>query len=195
MTGIAIGPKRQKIDRRKKSHPWRIYRVVFGKPINQELVSEVDLLTLDCRDEEQIPMLYLLAREAWAKDVLEDFHSQKQALSRFTIAAMVLSEPVLTVVRRELRRMSPDVRIEVDQIRSVLTQEVLKRELLEGEKADEARRKLQRLLSKAARAKEVSDSKTPEGDEVKLHSALEPPTEKAAVAQITSTVSPDARPT
>src|ERR1051326_4607657 len=37
---------------------WRIYRVIFGKPINQELVGEFDLLTLDCKNEEQIQLLY-----------------------------------------------------------------------------------------------------------------------------------------
>jgi hypothetical protein len=41
---------------------------------------------------------------------------------------MVLGEPVLDVIRRELRRVSPDVRIEKEQIRAVLMQEVLKRE-------------------------------------------------------------------
>jgi predicted type IV restriction endonuclease len=154
---------------------WRIYRVIFGKPINQELVGEFDLLTLDCRSEEQLQLVYLIAKEAWSKDVLDDFHSQKQALSRFTIAAMALSDTVLAVLRRELRRMSPDVRIDLEQIRTVLNQDVLKREVLEGEKADEARRKVQRLLAKATRSKESEPAKTPDQDgEPKVHPALEP---------------------
>jgi predicted type IV restriction endonuclease len=160
-------------------HLWRIYRVIFGKPINQELVGEFDLLTLDCRDIEQLQLLYLITKEACAKDALDDFHTQKEALSRFTIAAMALSDPVLGVLRRELRRMSPDVRIEIDQIRSVLMQEVLKREVLEGEKADEARRKVQRMLTKATRARGEIKSAANETDTPKLHPALEAPSVSA----------------
>jgi hypothetical protein len=66
---------------------------------------------------------------------------------------MVLSDPVVEVIRRELRRVTPDVRIEIDQIRAVLSAEVLKREVMEGEKADEARKKIARAANKALRAK------------------------------------------
>ena len=53
----------------------------------------------------------------------------------------MLGEPVADVIRRELRRVSPDVRIETDQIKAVLTNEVLKLEVINREKADEARKK------------------------------------------------------
>lgn len=81
-----------------------------------------------------------------------DFHTQKQALSRFFLGAMVLSDSVLEVIRRELRRVSPDVRIDTEQIRSVLANEVIKREVMEGEKAEEAKKKISKALSKASRA-------------------------------------------
>jgi hypothetical protein len=146
-------------------HLWRIYRVIFGKPISQELVGEFDFLTLDCKSEENLQLLYLLSKEALSKDVLDDFHNQRQALSRFSIAAMLLTDPVLTVVRRELRRLSPDVKIDAEQIKAVLTQEVLKRDVLEGEKAEEARRKINRSAAKAARTKEAASE---------IHPALQP---------------------
>ena len=48
--------------------------------------------------------------------------------------------------------MSPDVRIDNDQIKSVLLNEVIKREVLEGDKAEEARKKITKAISKALRA-------------------------------------------
>ena len=65
---------------------------------------------------------------------------------------MVLSDTVLEVVRRELRRVSPDVRIDIEQIRTVLVNEVLKREVMEDPKADEARKKISRSAGKSLRA-------------------------------------------
>ena len=131
---------------------WKIYKVIFGKPIDQELVADFDFLTLNPKDENHLAFLHLLSKEGWTKSVLSDFHSQKQALSRFTIAALVLSDPVLNSLRRELKRLSPDVKVDAGQIRSVLTQEVLKRDVLECEKADEAKRKVNRSLTRSLRS-------------------------------------------
>jgi hypothetical protein len=131
---------------------WRVYKVIFNKPIEHELVVEFDLLQLAPRNEVHIGMLWLLAKEGWQKAGLGEYFSQRQALSRFTIAAVLLSEPVLDVLRRELRRISPDVRIEVDQIQTVVTQDVLKREVLEGEKAEAAAKIVAKASGRTLRA-------------------------------------------
>ena len=121
---------------------WRVYKVMFAKPIDQELVFDFDFCALIAKKAEDLDLLFLLAKEGWTKSILGDFHEQKQALSRYFVGAMMLTDTVLDVVRRELRRLSPDVRIETEQIRNVVVQEVLKREVLEGPKFDEARKRI-----------------------------------------------------
>jgi hypothetical protein len=132
---------------------WRVYKVTFARPIDSELVLEINFLNLNPKKASDIELIYHLTREGWAKSVLGEFHTRRQALNRFYLGAMVLSSPVLDVIRRELRRLSPDVRIDTDQIKSVLSQEVLKREVAEGEKAEEARKRINRLASKTAKQK------------------------------------------
>jgi hypothetical protein len=132
---------------------WRVYRVMFSKPIEQELVLEVNFCGLNAKSDGDLEALYLFTKEGWAKSALGDFHSQKQALSRFFLGAMVLSDPVVEVIRRELKRVSPDVRIGVDEIRNALSSEVIKREVMEGDKAEEARKKIARSAAKVLRAK------------------------------------------
>ena len=131
---------------------WRVYHLTFSKPIEQELVVSIDFSTLNSRLESDIELLYLWCKEGWQRSVLGEYHTQKQALSRFFVGAMLQTEPVLDVIRRELRRLSPDVRIDIEQIKEVLSEEVIKRDVLEGEKADEARKKIARAASKALRA-------------------------------------------
>lgn len=137
---------------------WRIYHLVFAKPIDQELVLEIDFANLNARLESDVEMLFLCCKEGWQRSVLGEYHTQKQALSRFYIGAMLQTDTVLDVIRRELRRVSPDVKIDTDQIRSVLIAEVIKREVLEGEKADEARKKVARAANKALRASPAKDA-------------------------------------
>lgn len=147
---------------------WRVYKVTFAKPIGQELVLEFSFDALNPRSANDLDTLYLLSKESWSKSLLGDYHTQRQALSRFFIGAMILSDPVLDVLRRELRRISPGVRIEIDDITSVLTQDVLKRDVLEGEKADEANKKIQSIYRKMAKeraAKAASSGSSPSDGE------------------------------
>lgn len=131
---------------------WRVYRLVFAKPIDHDLVIDLDFCALNPRSATDIELPYLWCKEGWQKSVLSEFHTQRQALSRFFIGGMLLTQPVLDAIRRELRRVSPDVKIETEQIRAVLAAEVIKRDVMEGEKADEAKKKIAKVLAKAQKS-------------------------------------------
>ena len=138
---------------------WYVYRMVFSRPIQTEVVVDLDFSNLNPKSESDIETLFLWCKEGWQRSALGDFHIQKQALSRFFLGAMITSDPVLEVIRKELRRVSPDVRITPDQIRSVIVSEVIKREVMEGEKADEAIKKIARVANKLLRAANNKASK------------------------------------
>lgn len=136
---------------------WRVYRVTFAKPIDHELVIDIDFTALSHKSLKDLDSMYLLCKEGWIKSVLGEYHTQKQALSRFFLGALVLSEPVLQILKRELRRLSPDVKVELEEIHSVLVSEVLKREVTEGDQAELAKKKLNRVASKSLRAKSTKE--------------------------------------
>ena len=131
---------------------WRVYRVTFSKPIEHELVVELDLFAVNPRNSEHVELVGLLAKEGWQKAQLGEYHKLQQALNRFTLGALIMSDPVLDVLRREVRRLSPNVRVESEEIKNVLVSDVLKREVLEGEKAEAARKQVAKAASKALRA-------------------------------------------
>jgi hypothetical protein len=136
---------------------WRVYRVTFAKPIDKELVIEIDLTAVNPKNDKDVECLYLFCKEGWIKSVLGEYHEQRQALSRFFLGAVILSDPVLQVLRRELKRLSPDVKVDVDEIRSVLVSDVLKREVTEGEEAEVAKRKVARAAAKPLRVRRTGN--------------------------------------
>jgi hypothetical protein len=137
---------------------WRVYHLIFAKPIDQELVLEINFCSLNSRLEGNLEMLYLWCKEGWQRSVLGEYQTQKQALSRFFVGAMLQTDTVLDVIRRELRRVSPDVRIDSAQIKTVLINEVIKREVMEGEKAEEARKKITKASNNSLRATPVKST-------------------------------------
>lgn len=158
---------------------WHVYKVSFNKPIEQELVLEFGFLNLNPKNSEDIEKLQLLTKEGLEKALLGEYHAQRQVLSRYFIGSLLLTDTILDVVRRELRRLSPDVKIDTDQIRQVLIQDTLKREIVEGEKAEEAKRKIARSANRLLRksSKEQSDKDTAETEDAVSQSDIAPSTE------------------
>ncbi len=137
---------------------WQVYKVSFAKPISQELVLQINFLELNLKNENDVENMYLITKEGVSKSALGEYQVQRQVLSRFFIGAILVSDTVLDVIRRELRRLSPNVRIDSDQIKTVLLQEVIKREVTEGEKADEARKKISRAANRTLRKSSKDES-------------------------------------
>jgi Uncharacterized conserved protein len=141
---------------------WRVYHVIFAKPIGQELIVDLNFCAMNSRSAADIEKLYLWCKEGWQKSVLGEYKDRKEALSRFAIGAILQSESILAVLRRELKKLSPDVKIDPEEINAVLVNEVLKRDVVEGEPAIEAKKKLAKIAAKKAKeAKPSSSDATP----------------------------------
>ena len=139
---------------------WKIYRIHFKKPIEKELILEFDFLELNHRSSDDIECLYLLTHEGRSKSALKEYHEQRQAMSQHSIAAILISDSVLSNVRRELRNLSPDVKFTLPEIKAVVTGEVIRRNALEGEKAKQAQKKLAKAnRKKSQKSKPASKHK------------------------------------
>jgi hypothetical protein len=133
---------------------WRLYKVIFGKPIMHELVFEFSFLNISAKKESDLDLLFFLCKESLGKSVLEDYHNQKQALNKFYIGQIILTEPVIEAIRKTLKKISPDIKPTYEDIENLLKMEVLKREILEGEKMEEAKKR----VTKAFKALEKKES-------------------------------------
>lgn len=122
------------------------FKVLFEKPISNDLVCSLNLLEINPRKADEQDKLYLLCKGGLGKNVMKEFHQHKQTVNRFLIGAITSSQPVLESIRRELRRVSPDTRVELTEIETILRDEVLKREVIDGDNAIKA----SQLLKKAA---------------------------------------------
>jgi hypothetical protein len=130
---------------------WRVFKVGFEKPITAEEVLTLDLLSINPRDSESIHLLSLLAKEGWEKSHLDSHHAHKQILNRYVLGAVLMSEPVIDTIRRELRRISADGKFSEEEVRKSLAAEVIKRDVLEDAKAKDADRLVAKASKKAIR--------------------------------------------
>jgi hypothetical protein len=161
---------------------WKVFKIIFTKPIENELLYEFDFQTLSHKNDEHLELLWMISKESWTKSLLGDYHAQKQALNKFSLSALILSDSIVEVLRREVRKLSPGIKVDLEEIRNVLHLEVLKRDCLEGEKADAAKKLISRAANRAKRAdkEDKSPSESPEKhhEPVKHHDA--PPANPAS---------------
>ncbi|MBS0223835.1 MAG: type I restriction enzyme HsdR N-terminal domain-containing protein [Proteobacteria bacterium] len=132
---------------------WRIYKIEFKKPISHVLVAQIDLSAIDARSEDATEFFANLCKEGFAKSQMEEFYEQHQATNKHTIAVVLLSEHMLNQLRLGLRRIFPSVQVDTETLDLVLRNDVLKRELIEGEEADAAVALVKKATRAAAREK------------------------------------------
>ena len=162
---------------------WRLYQVLFGKPIDKRLLTEIDLTTLELRKEASIEQAWLLTKEGFLKGAHVELRDRKDATSRFTLAALMThNEALAGAIRRELRRVV-DVLIDEESILTVLRDEVIKRDCLEGPEAEAAARRVNRLEGKSLRAAKAGT----ESDPARSRSAAKSQAEAVPLPTRTST--------
>jgi predicted type IV restriction endonuclease len=140
---------------------WRVYKIIYGRPISHDLVYEFDFLTLNGKKESDLCMLYYVSKESLTKSVLEEYHIQKQSLSKFFIGQILLGDMVLEAIKKSIKKVTPGAKLELEDIKEVLANEVVKREIVEGEKADEAKKKITKALKALEGKKTVPASEKP----------------------------------
>lgn len=141
---------------------WRVYKIQFSQPIEKNLVCEFDLLSSGPKSPEVIECFGNLSREEFSKETMTEFFNQKEITSKFAIASVLLTEGMIEELRKEIRRLS-GIRVDPEYLLETLSDEVIKRELIDSEEGKTAQATVKRYLRAQAREKNRSstDSEKP----------------------------------
>lgn len=130
---------------------WKVYRIIFSKPIDHELVYEFDMTQLNVKKIEEMEFLYLLSKECTAKNAktsLQDFHAQKQLVNKYIISQILLSDDSAALVRKVIKKISPEAKPSIEEIQTIIEKDIIKREVLEDDKLLDAKKKVGKALKK-----------------------------------------------
>ena len=132
---------------------WQVYKIHFRQPIDKSLIFEIDILQTSPRNPQLLECFGNLSREGFTQSSMTAFFQQQQATSKFSVAAMLTSDPILQVLRREIRKISSSIKVEEDFLKRVLQNDVIKRELIDSEEAKQAAEFLKKAARSAAKVK------------------------------------------
>jgi len=132
---------------------WQLYMIRFEQPIREELICEFCLPEITPKKEEDQEKLFLLCKEGLSASALEEFQARSQAVNQYVIGALLLTEPVLSVIRRELKRFAPEVKVSLEDLEAILRADVMKGVVVNSDEADSAAKKIAKAAKKALRIK------------------------------------------
>jgi hypothetical protein len=137
---------------------WQAYKVNFNKPIAGTLVLDIDLCTCNLKGDDVSDLFGGLSREVFTPDSMSQMFKAKQAMSKYSIAQLLLSEPVVAMVRRELRKLADGLNPDIEIVRNVIEQQVIKRELIEADEAKVAAKAVKKLNRLPRAPKRTADT-------------------------------------
>ena len=129
---------------------WKVYRIIFSKPVEHELVYEFNIHDLKTNNNEHLSYLYMLSKEVLSKkgNTLSEYHVQKKLVNPPMLAQIILSDDVINYIKRTFKKVSADTKVTNEEIHQMLVSDVLKRDALEDEKSSEYRRKILKAIKK-----------------------------------------------
>ncbi len=127
---------------------WELHRVSVEDKVQNELMFRFSFAEINMRQKESVELLFLLCKRGVQKDLISDYYQRKQSINRYTVGALMLTEPVINVVRRELRKYKPEIKVDSSEIEELVEKEVIKREILDSEAGLEARKQVAKYVKR-----------------------------------------------
>lgn len=130
---------------------WQIFRLRFEQPIAWDMVARFDLSTVSLKNERDIEKLIIVTKEGVEKGAREDLYEKTQCVNRFIAGALILSDAVVSVLKREFKKLADGISIEDAEVVALLREGVLRRDLLDGEDATVAMAKVNKHFKQNAK--------------------------------------------
>ena len=144
---------------------WKVYKIIFSKPVSHELLYEFDLTEVNTRKDSDIELVYYLTKESMGKackSSIEDYHTQKQVLNKYVISQLLLSDIILDTIRKNLKKISPELKVTNEEIHPILCNEIIKKDILDDENFKNARKKVSNALKPKLKKEDTVSTKNKE---------------------------------
>lgn len=147
---------------------WEIYWLKFEGKVDYDLVCSFNFLELSAKRQEDQSKLFILCKKGIRADAMELYGKRVQSVNKYMIGALILTEQVINSIRLSLKKISPSIKVTNEEIENILSSDVLKRDIREGEIAEKTKSRVKKLLKKqikkqkAKQKNNISNPKTTE---------------------------------
>lgn len=132
---------------------WHLSYVKTSPKVEYDVIAAFSLTDMSPRKSPDLQMLYLLSREGMSSNAMKEHLEHVQVINAHTLSSVIMTDPVLNAVRREMRRLFPGLSINRDNLAQLIEGEVLKRDTVDSDKAKDARKLVRKAAGRVERQK------------------------------------------
>lgn len=127
---------------------WQLYKVVLDKAVNAELVTSINIFNIDLKSDGDLQKVYLLCREGISADAIDVFHQRSRLFNRFTVSQVIMGEKILSAIRKDIKRLFPDIKVSNESLLEMIQSDIFKRELIDSDEARSHIKSIKRIEAK-----------------------------------------------
>lgn len=132
---------------------WHIYHVKLNKKVTTELLCTLDFATINPKKPVDQEDLFLLCKRGVQKNQIDELLEYRKSVNSYNIGALIMSEPVLATIRRELRKFTPGIKVDIPEIKEIVESEIIKRDVSHSEDGLSAQKTVSNFYKKMERSK------------------------------------------
>jgi predicted type IV restriction endonuclease len=150
---------------------WQVHRLRHGLPISYDMVAKFNILSMSPRNERDLDTLFIVTKEGVEKKAREELCDKAKCVNRFVVAQILISEPFVSSLRRELRKIGDGISVDAAEVSRILS-DVLCDDLFGCEEAKTAASIVSKHFRKSSTSKPQS---APDSGTAPASANTEPP--------------------
>ncbi len=127
---------------------WQVHCVTLKNKITSKELFSFNFEAINPKKKEEQEELFLLCRKGVSKDLISEYAEIKKFMNRYTIGALLQTEPIAKVVKFHLNKLKNNMKIKTDEISEIIKNDIIKRELLDTEEGIEANKQIAKFMKK-----------------------------------------------
>lgn len=110
---------------------WQVHKLKFEQPIQCELVAKFSIDSISLKNERDIQTLAIITKEGVEKSFREEMYEKIQCVNKYVVGQLLISEPVVSTIRREIKKLSDGINVDEAEVVSLLRDNIIRREILD----------------------------------------------------------------
>lgn len=145
---------------------WKLFKLVHSDRVQENLVCDIYFDDINLRKESiEIDQMFLISKFGFSKGLVENMFEQQQIVNKYNIGSILMSDKIANAVRSQLKSINSGVKVNNEEVKMIIENEIIKREIIENENTSKFKIKLDRFIKREKTKK--SKTKINSGEEKK----------------------------
>ena len=112
---------------------WMLYKITWKNKVQSHLVKEIDFSKISFRKDEDTKAMYGISKVGFLKQIVHSDFEHQQLVNKYNIGSVLLSDLFSRQIRAQLRKVNSKIKIDSQEIKAIIENEIIKREIIDND--------------------------------------------------------------